>query len=131
MTTYAILNGVHVDASLINPKEHVFLGMFRPAINPFANPTCDILCRCGEMLRYKGQEREHYLKGCFDVPQYGTIHKQDYLTQDAQRAGYSQYAGYCSGCGIIFKIGDPLYECDRSSCSMAVPFVKHVCQENS
>ena len=72
MITRVLLDGDYVDAALINPKEHVFLGMFRPAINPMANPTTDILCSCDQILRYRGQEHEHYLKGCFDVPQYAT-----------------------------------------------------------
>ena len=109
MTTYAILNGVHVYASLINPKEHLFLGMYRPAANPLTDVSCDVLCRCGEMLRYRGQEREHYLKGCYDLPQYATIPKQ---------ASCSQYAGYCLICHAILKFDDLPFECSRSPCGM-------------
>ena len=74
--SHVLLDGTFVDPTTIDPKLHRFIGMFRPAVNPFANPTCDILCVCGATLRYRGQEDEHYRKGCFDSPQYISIEKE-------------------------------------------------------
>ena len=73
MTSFVYLDGKRVDPNTIDPLMHRFLGMFRPARNPFENPNCDILCTCGDMLRYRGQEIEHYKRGCYDVPQYAML----------------------------------------------------------
>ena len=70
------LDGKAVPALEITPERHRFLGMFRPAENPMANPKTDIPCTCGEILKYRGLEIQHYRKGCYDVPQYVTIGKR-------------------------------------------------------
>lgn len=70
MMTIAILDGKEVNAEIINAEQHRYTGMWHPPVNPIANPTCDILCNCGEMLKYVGEEVVHYKRGCFDVPEY-------------------------------------------------------------
>ena len=73
MKTFVLLNGKFVSPEEIDPSKHRYVGMFRPAENPYKNSTCDILCTCGEFLRYRGQETEHYKKGCYDTAQYVDI----------------------------------------------------------
>ena len=68
-----LLDGKKVDPSNIDPEKHRYLGMFRPATNPIANPTSYIYCNCGQILKYRGEETQHYIKGCFDIPQYQSI----------------------------------------------------------
>jgi len=68
-----LLNGNYVQPEVVDPTKHRYVGMFRPPVNPVINPTTDILCRCGEILKYRGQEVEHYRRGCYDVPQYVDI----------------------------------------------------------
>lgn len=70
------LDGLLTEEDKINPKEHKFIGMWRPPINPHKEPTGYIQCTCGHILQYRGQEIEHYNKGCYDVPQYVTIKEQ-------------------------------------------------------
>ena len=65
-----MLDGKLVNHAFVTPDKATFIGMWRPPVNPFSNPTCDILCNCGNVLKYSGEEREHYLRGCFDVPHY-------------------------------------------------------------
>jgi hypothetical protein len=65
-----LLNGKFVDASVIDPAKHKFIGTFRPATNPMADPHGYILCSCGEILQVRGQEVEHYRRGCCDELQY-------------------------------------------------------------
>ncbi len=137
--TYVLLDGERVEASVIDPKLHIYLGMFRPAVNPISEPTCDVHCACGEILRHRGQEREHYLlKGCFDLPQYATAHQQKVelehsagsnfkLPQDTpaylrnHAPGFAQYAGYCSKCSTIFEFSDLPIECAHNPCPMTRP----------
>ena len=73
MTSFVYLDGKLVDPGVIDPVKHRFLGMFRPARNPWENADCDIFCACGEILKYRGQEIEHYKRGCYDVPQYAML----------------------------------------------------------
>lgn len=71
----AFLDGEFVDDDLISPKLHKFIGMFRQP-NPPDVGQCDyFLCACGERLSVRGQEREHWHRGCFDSAQYVTIRK--------------------------------------------------------
>ena len=71
-----LLDGKFVAAESIDPAKHRYLGMFRPAINPIANPRTDVYCTCGQILKMRGEETEHYQKGCYDSPQYVTIERQ-------------------------------------------------------
>ena len=73
MINTILIDGEPRPDSELNPAKHRYLGMFRPSPNPMQNPSAYILCRCGETLKYLGQEREHYLRGCCDIPQYVTI----------------------------------------------------------
>ena len=73
MTAFVYLDGKRVEPAVIDPAKHRFLGMFRPARNPWENPSFDILCTCGEILKYHHQEVAHYKRGCYDVPQYATL----------------------------------------------------------
>ena len=71
--TMVLLNGKLVESSEIDPAKHRFIGRFRPAENPMANPRADILCTCGQILRFVGMETEHYNRGCYDLNQYVDI----------------------------------------------------------
>ena len=71
-----LLDGEYVDPSTINPARHRFLGAFRPPVDIFANCKADIICPCGEVLRFVGQSRKHWAQGCQDIPQYATITKE-------------------------------------------------------
>lgn len=69
----ALLDGKHVGAAAIDPAQHRFLGMFRPAdVVPAGNYGL-LLCPCGSHLSTNEQIREHWRSGCRDVPQYVTI----------------------------------------------------------
>ncbi len=68
-----ILNGKFVQPEEVDPAKHKFIGLFRPATNPILNPDTDVLCRCGRILRFVGEEQEHYAKGCWDREQYVDI----------------------------------------------------------
>lgn len=64
------LNGKRVSPDTIDPGKHKFIGMFRPAVDPTTTTDCAIICSCGQTLWLVNEGREHYLKGCYDVPQY-------------------------------------------------------------
>lgn len=66
------LNGEEVEDSVINPKQHRFLGMMRM---PYKSPPsgCLIACSCGQILHFVGEDRKHWMQGCFDIPSYITI----------------------------------------------------------
>lgn len=83
------LNGKLVQPEEIDPAKHKYIGRFRPAYNPITDPQSDVLCRCGEILRYVGEEREHYNRGCYDVNQYVDIDQEE-------------TNGQCAGCGAIY-----------------------------
>ena len=72
-----LLDGEYVNSDQVTPDKARYLGMWRPPVNPISDPKCDVLCTCGEILRYRGQENDHYNRGCFDVPQYVTIKRGD------------------------------------------------------
>jgi hypothetical protein len=65
-----LLDGRMVAADSVTPERARFVGMWRPPVNPMADPGGDVLCTCGETLRFRGQETAHYVKGCYDTPQY-------------------------------------------------------------
>ena len=74
----SMINTILIDGEIrteteLNPAKHRYLGMFRPSPNPMQNPRGYILCKCGEVLQYRGQEYDHYIRGCCDIPQYVTI----------------------------------------------------------
>lgn len=75
MQSSAMLDGEYVDSKQIDPKKHRYVGMFRPPSDPCLSGGVAgyIICGCGLTLQNVGQSREHYLRGCFDVPQYQTI----------------------------------------------------------
>lgn len=79
-SSYVLLDGKIVGVAEITPEKHRFIGMWRPPVNPINNPKCDVMCLCGEIMRFRGQEVEHYKRGCFDMPQYATI-AQNRLTE--------------------------------------------------
>ena len=68
-----LLNGLYVENSDIDPAKHKFIGRFRPAVNPMANPTGYIACLCGNILKVRGEEITHYNNGCCDINQYVDI----------------------------------------------------------
>lgn len=70
---YVFLDGEQVKASLVTPKKHRFIGMFRPPVDPAAGAGCYVLCRCGQIQKYVHEAGEHYRAGHWDVPQYVTI----------------------------------------------------------
>lgn len=69
----ALLNGKHVPDEAIDPAKHKFIGRFRPATNWMDGVNTDVLCACGEILKYRHQGKEHYDAGCCDVNQYVDI----------------------------------------------------------
>lgn len=67
----AILDGKHVDDSIIDSTKHRYIGMFRvPKPFPYNGY---VLCPCGCVLQIYEQVFDHYIKGHFDIPQYVTI----------------------------------------------------------
>jgi hypothetical protein len=68
-----LLNGVFVHAEAIDPARHKFVGRFRPAENILLEAKTDVLCPCGEVLRFRHNLIDHYNKGCTDVNQYVDI----------------------------------------------------------
>jgi hypothetical protein len=75
MTIYVLLNGKNVPASEIDPSKHRYIGMFRPAENPFARASGNVLCPCGQILMYQESLHEHFRGGCFDTQQYADIER--------------------------------------------------------
>lgn len=71
-----LLNGKTVAESEIDPARHRFIGRFRPATNWMADARTDVLCSCGDILRYVHQLQEHYNRGCCDMNQYVDIGQQ-------------------------------------------------------
>lgn len=75
-TRYVLLNGLPSPPEFIDAAAHRYIGMFRPAVNPL---ECDtpayVICPCGQTLKFQHELREHYLRGCCDVPQYVTLEK--------------------------------------------------------
>jgi hypothetical protein len=65
----AILDGKVVPDEEIDPAKHEFLGMFRYPLPPDPNGF-NLLCPCGETLKFLGEERTHWYLGHFDVPSY-------------------------------------------------------------
>ena len=65
-----LLNGKMVEEKEIDPAKHKYIGRFRPATNWMQGVTCNIICSCGEVLRYVHQSKEHYDRGCCDINQY-------------------------------------------------------------
>lgn len=72
-----LLDGKFVDPEVIDPEKHKFIGMFRPATNPFHNFGCFVVCNCGLTLQTPGEPHQHWQKGCYDKPQYVTIKEDD------------------------------------------------------
>lgn len=71
-----LLNGKFVNDSEIDPGKHKFIGMFRYPSPP--NPKgANLSCPCGQILKYVGQEREHWQYGHFDIPQYVDISEKE------------------------------------------------------
>lgn len=70
-----LLDGEFVEPSEIDPTKHRFIGMFRKP-NPPKPEGRYILCPCGELLKYMGEERTHYSFGHFDIPQYQTLKEE-------------------------------------------------------
>lgn len=85
-----ILDGQPVDPSLVDPAKHRFIGTFRPAskqdCQPIEGEFPTKLCpSCGgrfapyyltethQEALAKWQDK-HWRNGCFDVPQYVSIH---------------------------------------------------------
>jgi hypothetical protein len=80
MNDMALLNGEFVDDNIINPKYHKYIGSFRepqPPIFKSNTPHAIILCNCGAHLHYVESIRDHWQKGCFDVPQYVMIKNKE------------------------------------------------------
>ena len=75
---YIILDGEYIEPSKVNPKEHKFIGTFRPPMwnGATLNPGYSVICACGMSLYSGLAAHEHYLRGCFDVPQYVTIKRE-------------------------------------------------------
>jgi hypothetical protein len=64
-----LLDGEYVDSSTINPKEHKYIGLFRPP-----EPTDSIFCPCGSYLgNMPPVIYQHWQMGHMDSPQYITI----------------------------------------------------------
>lgn len=68
-----LLNGKHVPASDIDPAKHRFIGLFRPAQDPYREECRNIHCTCGQILQFAGESFKHWQQGCFDEPQYVDI----------------------------------------------------------
>jgi len=66
MENRVYLDGILVYVEKINPKEHRFLGMFRPAQQSQLCPICGL-------LQTTLQVHNCYTNGHFDIPQYQTI----------------------------------------------------------
>jgi len=70
-----LLKGSLVPLEAIDPAKHRYIGMWRPAVSPTDGCRGVFLCTCGQTLYTHEQGREHYLRGCFDIPQYVDIEK--------------------------------------------------------
>lgn len=69
-----LLDGEYVNASVINPKLHKFIGLFRRPQPP--NGVGYVLCGCGEILQ-SPEVHTHWMYGHMDFPQYITIKKEN------------------------------------------------------
>jgi len=67
-----LIDGIQKEDSLVDPKIHKFIGMFR---RPFSLPQVAgyICCSCGQILQSFEAGREHWQMGHWDIPQYVTI----------------------------------------------------------
>lgn len=81
MTT-AYLDGVPVPHTVIDPKVHRFIGMFRPAVAPDSRYTDEegkvhyaaiLLCGCNQLLECRETAHLHWMQGHFDIPQYVSL----------------------------------------------------------
>ena len=66
-----LLNGQHVDSSVINPQEHRFVGMWRST-----QPPCRAICPCGRHVcdMEEGESLfTHWQQGHMDEPQYVSL----------------------------------------------------------
>lgn len=70
---FVLLDGKKVFATEIDPAKHRYIGMFRPATNPFANATANVMCTCGEILQSNPATVRHYKQGCYDLNQYVSL----------------------------------------------------------
>lgn len=74
--THIRLDGGIVSIQVLDPNKHEFFGMYRPPmprlsrVGPNENTPVIGECPCGAMLFDNDQIREHWMKGCFDIPQY-------------------------------------------------------------
>lgn len=70
----ALLDGKYVPAEAIDPTQHRFIGLFRPAQNPLIpDRPAFVICPCGMTLQTMDDVLDHYRKGCCDVPQFLSI----------------------------------------------------------
>jgi hypothetical protein len=71
-----MLNGKVVEASIIDPAKHTFIGNFRSPEPPCSDPTKAYgiyLCSCGHALEMREDIRKHWYEGHMDIPQYVDI----------------------------------------------------------
>ena len=69
-----IIDGQELPDSALDPKQHRFIGMFRPATYPVSDGNWDVyVCSCGAHLWSVEQCQDHWLKGHMDLPQYLSI----------------------------------------------------------
>ena len=74
MSSQVLLNGEMVDGITIDPRKHLFMGMFREPGPPISNGTWDFYqCSCGLALWSVRVCAEHWRLGHMDIPQYVDI----------------------------------------------------------
>ena len=81
------IDGNIYPSNVIDPKIHIFIGMFRSPFPPNTEYLDEetgeikragyIACPCGHMLGYVEAVRDHWQLGHFDIPQY--MHESTYF----------------------------------------------------
>ena len=68
-----LIDGKERPAEDVDASKHKFIGMFRHPRPPGYSTKPVGPCTCGEELTIQGQEREHWARGCYDIPQYVSL----------------------------------------------------------